>query len=413
MTTRHLIDPAQDPVPVGTPEFKAHAHERYAQLRSLAPIHRVRLADSSVSWLVVGYDLAREALAHPKLSKNPEPYAEALRAAGREILLAGTGFGGNMLMADPPEHTRLRRLVAGAFTSGAAERLAPRIEELAHELIDAIADRGEADLVASYTGPLPMAVICELLGVPAQRQADLQAWTRTAVGNPSAPQRSSLLALNAYLRDLLEVKRQSPANDLLSRLIAVRDQDGGRLSEAELLGTTVILVVAGHETTVNLLGNAVVALLRHPDQACALRARPELIPGAVEEFLRFDASVETTPARFATESFTLGGQTIKAGDTVVVALGSAGRDAPVEPGGDPDRLDVGRASSRHLSFGHGIHHCIGAPLARLEAAIALQALLTRLPDLRWADPAHEVEWLPAGITRGPVRLPVRFTPAER
>ncbi|WP_250853093.1 cytochrome P450 [Streptomyces rhizosphaericus] len=303
MTTRHLTDPAQDPVPVGTPEFKAHAHERYAQLRSLAPIHRVRLADSSVSWLVVGYDLAREALAHPKLSKNPEPYAEALRASGREILLAGTGFGGNMLMADPPEHTRLRRLVADAFMSGATARLAPRIEELAHELIDAIADRGEADLVASYTGPLPMAVICELLGVPAQRQADLQAWTRTAMGNPSAPQRSGLLALNAYLRDLLEVKRQSPANDLLSRLIAVRDQDGGRL---------------------------------HPDQACALRARPELIPEAVEEFLRFDASVETTPGRAGRRPRSAG-------------RGASVAPAPVLRSWDPP---LHRCSSRPAGGGH-------------------------------------------------------------
>ncbi|MFE0455592.1 cytochrome P450 [Streptomyces sp. NPDC058914] len=395
---------------VGTPDFKAHAHERYAALRARAPIHRVRMPDGSLGWLVVGYELARTALAHPLLSKDPAPFEEALRASGRHILLAGSGFGGNMLMADPPQHTRLRRLVSGAFTTGAVEALAPRVEELAHQYIDTFAPRGETDLVTAYTGPLPMAVICELLGVPAERRDDLQSWTRAAMTNPSDRQRASLLALNDYLRGLLEEKRHRPQDDLLSRLIAVRDEDDGRLSDAELLGTAVILVAAGHETTVNLLGNALVALLDHPDQARALRMAPERIPGAVEEFLRYDAPVESSPTRFATERFTLDGAVIEPGDTVTVALTSAGRDAQVEPGSDPGRLDVLRPNARHVSFGHGIHYCIGAPLARLEATVALRILLTRLPDLEWARPAENVTWLPAGITRGPVRLPVRFTP---
>lgn len=412
MSTPHADAPAvpQPPPHVGTADFKTHAHERYAQLRAAAPIHRVRLPDGTVGWLVVGYELAREALAHPKLSKDPEPFAEKLRASGRHILLAGSGFGGNMLMADPPEHTRLRRLVSNAFTPGAVKQLAPRIEELAHRHIDAFAARGETDLVSSYTGPLPMAVISELLGVAAERRDDLQAWTRASNASPSDRQRASMAALINYLRELLEDKRRHPKDDLLSRLIAVRDEDAGRLSDAELLGTAIILVVAGHETTVNMLGNAMVALLDHPDQARILRDRPDRIPGALEEFLRFDAAVESTPPRFATEEFTLGGQVIEAGDTVTVALTSAGRDAPVAAGSDPDRLDVLREDARHVSFGHGIHYCIGAPLARVEGAIALRVLLTRLPDMTWADPADEVAWLPAGITRGPVRVPVQFTP---
>lgn len=397
---------------VGTPDFKTHAHERYATLRALAPIHRVRMPDGSIGWLVVGHELARTALAHPLLSKDPAPYEEELRASGRHILLAGSGFGGNMLMADPPQHTRLRRLVSGAFTTGAVEALAPRVEELAHQYIDAFAPPGEADLVTAYTGPLPMAVICELLGVPAERRDDLQSWTRAAMTTPSDRQRAGLLAINSYLRELLEEKRNQPQDDLLSRLIAVRDEDDGKLSDAELLGTAVILVAAGHETTVNLLGNAMVALLDHPDQAQALRLAPERIPGAVEEFLRYDAPVESSPTRFATERFNLGGAVIEPGDTVTVALTSAGRDAPVEGGSDPDRLDVLRHNARHVSFGHGIHYCIGAPLARLEATIALRVLLSRLPDLEWARPGEDVTWLPTGITRGPVRLPVRFTPVS-
>lgn len=398
---------------VGTADFKAHAHDRYAELRRLGPLHRVRTADGSVTWLVVGYDLAREALAHPLLSKDPEPFTEQLRASGRHILLAGSGFGGNMLMADPPVHTRLRRLVSGVFTTQSVEKLAPRMEDLAHELVDAFAAQGHTDLVASFTAPLPITVISELLGVPEEARDDLLAWTRHSMGAPSERQRAGLTALNTYLRELLDAKRRRPADDLLSRLIAVRDEDSGKLSDTELLGTAVVLVVAGHETTVNLLGNALTALLDHPAQAQALREAPERIPGAVEEFLRYDPPLEITPTRFASEELELGGQVIGPGETVTVALTSAGRDAPVEAGADPDELDVLRPHARHVSFGHGIHYCIGAPLARLEAEIALRVLLSRLPDLAWAEPAEPVAWLPAGITRGPVRLPVRFTPTGR
>lgn len=397
------------PILVGTPEFKADAHARYAALRERGPIHRVRSADGSALWLVVDHELAREALAHPKLSKDPEPFAERLRAAGQHIMLAGSGFGGNMLTADPPEHTRLRRLVSRAFTAGAAERLAPWIERLSHRLLDDVAATGAADLVASFTRPLPMAVICELLGVPEERRADLQRWTRQGMDNPSEGQRAALSALNAYLRGLLDDKRRAPADDLLSQLIRVRDDDHDRLSGTELLGTTVLLVVAGHETTVNLLGNAVAALLSHPEQAAYLRARPERVPAAVEEFLRYDAPVETTPARFATEDLDLGGQRVRAGQAVAIALTSASRASL--PADEAARLDVTRPDPRHLAFGHGIHYCLGAPLARIEAAVALRVLLARLPGLAWADPSAEVRWLPAGITRGPVALPVRFTPS--
>ncbi|MFC7100756.1 cytochrome P450 [Nonomuraea rubra] len=273
--------------------------------------------------------------------------------------------------------------------------------------MDAFAADGRADLVASFTRPLPMAVICELLGVPEERRADLQRWTREGMSNPSEAQRAALVALNSYLRGLLGDKRRTPTGDLLSELARVHDDDHGRLSDTELLGTAVLLVVAGHETTVNLLGNALAALLDHPEQAAYLRERPRLVPAAVEEFLRYDAPVETTPARFATEDLTLGGQHIRAGQAVAVALTSASRDAL--PPDEAARLDVTRPEPRHLAFGHGIHYCLGAPLARVEAAVGLRVLLARLPGLAWADPSAAVRWLPAGITRGPVALPVRFT----
>jgi cytochrome P450 len=304
-----------------------------------------------------------------------------------------------MLMADPPEHTRLRRLVSGAFTTQAVQKLAPRVEELAHELIDRFIEQGSADLVSSFTTPLPITVISELLGVPQDAHSDLLTWTRHATGTPSEQQRTGLLALNTHLRDLIEAKRRDPADDLLSRLIAVRDEECGKLSDVELLGTAVILVVAGHETTVNLLGNAMVALLDDPDQAAVLRRDPKHVPGAIEEFLRYDPPLELTPTRFATADFELGGKPIRAGETVTIALTSAGRDAPVEAGADPDRLDVLRPHPKHVSFGRGIHHCIGAPLARLEGDIALRVLLSRLPDVRWADAAEPVAWLPAPAHR--------------
>ncbi|MCD0483368.1 cytochrome P450 [Streptacidiphilus sp. ASG 303] len=404
--------PGPDPGPplVGTPDFKADAHARYAALRARGPVHRVRFARGLEGWLVVGHDAAREALLHPALGKDTAPAEAALEAAGYLSNRPGVGLGGNMLTADPPEHTRLRRLVAGAFTPRRTEALAPRVREIADRLVDAFAPLGEADLVASFTAPLPMTVICELLGVPEEQRDGFRTWSQQALGNPPSAAREGAAALSRFLADLLAAKRARPGDDLLSALVAVRDEDDGRLSDTELVGTAVLLVVAGHETTVNLLGNALMALLRHPGQARLLRERPELLPGAVEEFLRYDAPVELTPQRFAAADVELGGCLIRRGDIVQVALTSVGRDGSGTGTADPDALDVTRDAARHLSFGHGIHYCLGAPLARLEAAVALGTLLRRLPGLEAAVPLDEVAWIPSGIMRGPVALPVRFTP---
>ncbi|MEU0468590.1 cytochrome P450 [Amycolatopsis sp. NPDC006131] len=388
--------------------FKADAHARYARLRAEGPIHRVSRPDGLDTWIVVSADLAREALTHPDLGKDPSVAAEALKAAGNHILFAGTGLGGNMLMSDPPDHTRLRKLAAAAFTHRRTQELAPAIERTARTLLAALPDEGETDLVESYTGPLPMTVISDLLGVPEPNRADFRRWSRVATGATSAEQRESMVLLNEFLADLLRDKRRSPGPDLLSALIAVHDEDDGRLSDTELLGTAVLLVTAGHETTVNLLGNAVVALLENRDQLDLLRAKPELLPGAVEEILRYDTSVELTPTRFATRDLELGGARIPRGGAVMIALGSANRDLPLPDGRDPATFDVRGPAVRHLAFGHGIHHCLGAPLARLEGRIALGALIETL-NLTWADPAAPLAWILGGIMRGPLSLPVRFT----
>jgi cytochrome P450 len=393
-----------------TAEFKADAPARYAELRERGPVHRSVFSTGIEGWLVVGHDAAQDALVHPALIKNSAPSRDKLDAAGYTNDRPGVGIGGNMLVSDPPDHTRLRRLVAGAFSPGRTKRLAPRVREIADGLVDAIAPKGEADLVEEFTAPLPVAVISELLGVPERDRSDFRAWSSLTLGAPSDRQRAAGLNLNRYLAELVAAKRREPDDALLSALVAVHDEDDGRLSEVELVGTAVLLVVAGHETTVNLLGNALVALLRDPAQADLLRERPELVPGAVEEFLRYDSSVEHATPRYAAEDLVLAGTPIARGDVVMVALSSASRDMPVPDGGDPAALDVSRRGVRHLSFGHGIHYCLGAPLARLETATALETLLRRIPDLAPAAPLEHVGWVPSGIMRGPLSLPVRFTP---
>ncbi|WP_035803295.1 cytochrome P450 family protein [Kitasatospora mediocidica] len=411
MTTTNPGPPPEDAADlpqIGARAFKTDAQARYAQLRERGPVHRVRLAGGMTGWLVVGYDAAREAFTHPALGKDPSPARAALEAAGYTSHLPGVGLGGNMLTVDPPEHTRLRRLVAGAFSPRRTAELAPRVQQITDDLLDAVAPLGRTDLVESFTGRLPMSVICELLGVPVDRREEFRRWSQQALGNPPGLQRIGAEQLTRFLAELVAAKRRTPGGDLLSALVAVHDEDDGGLSDVELLGTAVLLVVAGHDTTVNLLGNAVRALLTHPEQLQLLKDQPELMPSAVEEFLRYDAPVEITPPRFAAADLVLGGARISAGDVVHIALTSVGRDG----GARPDELDVARADSRHLSFGHGLHHCLGAPLARLEGVIALGTLLRRLPDLSLAVPADEIEWIPAGITRGPVALPVRFTPSD-
>ncbi|MGW7572099.1 cytochrome P450 family protein [Streptomyces tendae] len=408
------MSPQKQQCPVGADRvvldaaFKADAPGQYARLRALGPLHPVEYHQGLTGWLVVGYDLARQALTHPALLKDSEPATEALAAAGFILNQPGLGLVGHMLDADPPEHARLRRLVAGAFTPRRTAQLAPRIEQIAHDLLDALPPAGEADLVEVFNAPLPVTVIAELLGIPTEHREDFRHWSAHSMQVASPEHRPALLGLHGLLRDLVKAKRQAPADDLLSALVTAHDQEDGRLSEDELVGTAMLLVIAGHETTVNLLGNATLALLRHPDQLRLLRERPELLPGAVEEFLRYDTSVERSTNRYAAEDLELGGVTIPRGSIVTVALGSAGHDDSAAQGEDPGALDVARPNARHLAFGHGIHYCLGAPLARLEATIALRVLLSRVPELELAILADSLEWIPSGMMRGVLSLPVRY-----
>lgn len=395
-----------------TPEFKADAPRALAALRAGGPVRWIRLGSGLEAWAVLSYAEARTALTHPHLVKNPESALEAMEAVGLTGHKVGEGFGGSLLFSDPPDHTRLRRLVAPAFSARRTALLADRVREIAAELLDTLEAAGEGggevDLMAAYCAPLPMTVISELLGVPVEDRARFRIWSQSLVGIPTVAQRENGLLMHRYLAELIERKRAAPTGDLLSDLIAQHNAEDGRLSQVELVAMAVLLVVAGHDTTINLLGNAVTALLRQPEQADLLRAEPELIPGAVEEFLRLDSSVEQATFRFAAEDLELGGARIRRGDVVAVYLSEASRDAPQDDDGDLTRLDVTRANARHIAFGHGIHHCVGAPLARMEAGIAIDALVRRFPELNPAVPLTEVAWIPNGMMRGPVALPVRL-----
>ncbi|MBB2946467.1 cytochrome P450 [Actinoplanes lutulentus] len=391
-----------------TPEFKADAPRQFAALRAGGPVRRIRLGSGLEAWAVLSYEEARAALTHPHLRKDPEPALRALESANITGHKVGEGFGGSMLFTDPPDHTRLRRLVAPTFSARRTGMLAGRIQEITSELLDAMEPSDEVDLIESFCAPLPMTVISELLGVPVDERAQFRVWSQALVGIPSAEQREYAGLFHRYLAELVERKRAAPSGDLLSDLIAQRDEDDGRLSQAEVIAMAALLVVAGHDTTVNLLGNAVMALLRQPEQADLLRAKPDLIAGAVEEFLRLDSSVEQATFRFAAEDLELGGVPIRRGDVVAVYLAAASRDAPQEDDADLTLLDVTRPNARHLAFGHGIHHCIGAPLARMEASIALGSLLRRFPGMRPAIPLTDVAWIPNGMMRGPLSLPVRL-----
>ncbi|MGW0754025.1 cytochrome P450 family protein [Streptomyces sp. NPDC002587] len=384
-------------------EFNADPYPFYAALRALGPVHRVVISGIQ-TWLVVGHEEARQALAHPALSKN---WFDHEQFANVPVTAAAT----NMLDSDPPHHTRLRRLVAGEFTSRRVEALRPRVQQVTDELLDAMAaapDR-RADLIRSFAAPLPMTVICELLGVPDLDQERFRAWSNEVVAplDPANPDPRVMQEMTAYLYELVEAKAADPGEDLLSALIRTRDEDGDRLSPEELIGMAFLLLVAGHETTVNLIGNGVRALLAHPEQLAALRADPDgLIDGAVEEMLRYDGPVQHATYRFARADLEIGGTVIEAGSPVMIGLAAAGRDPDRFTG--PDAFDIRRAGPSHLAFGHGIHFCIGAPLARMEGRIAVRALLERFPDLAEDPEAGPRDWLPGTLMRGVTRLPLRW-----
>ncbi|MGP4000487.1 cytochrome P450 family protein [Streptomyces sp. 8N706] len=385
-------------------EFTRDPYPFYAALRARGPVHRIRMPEGTDAWLVVGYEEGRAALADPRLSKDWDNVSDT-------VGLSRVPTGAHMLNADPPHHTRLRKLVAKEFTPRRVEALAPGVQRITDELLDAMLAEpgGRADLVKSLAFPLPMSVICELVGVPFLDRASFRRWSDDALTSPDLDtRREATAAASEYLTGLLEQKRQRPGEDLLSALIRTTDEDGDRLSAEELLGTVWLLLVAGHETTVNLISSGVLALLRHPEQLAALRADFSLIDNAVEEMLRYDGPVETPTYRFTTEPVDIGGTVVPGGgELVLVAVADADRDPLRFPA--PERFDIRRDARGHLAFGHGIHYCLGAPLARLEARIAIRTLLERCPDLALDVHPAALTWRPGLLIRGPQQLPLRWT----
>ncbi|MFI9778894.1 cytochrome P450 [Streptomyces sp. NBC_01003] len=397
-------------------EFASDPYPAYAWLREHAPVHRTKLPSGVEAWLVTRYADARQALADSRLSKNPEHHAEDAQGKSK------TGIPGersanlmtHLLNIDPPDHTRLRRLVSKAFTPRRIAEFAPRVQALTDDLIDQFAAQGKADLIHDFAFPLPIYAICDLLGVPSEDQNDFRDWAGMMIrhgGGPRGGVGRSVKKIRGYLAELIHRKRNDLGNDLISGLIRASDH-GEHLTENEAVAMCFVLLFAGFETTINLIGNGMYTLLRHPEQRARLqesfrRGERELLTTGIEELLRYDGPVELATWRFATEPLTIGGQPIATGDPVLVVLAAADRDPARFH--TPDNLDLSRSDNQHLGYGHGIHYCLGAPLARLEGCTAIETLLRRLPDLELAGDPADLRWRGGLIMRGLRSLPVEFT----
>jgi cytochrome P450 len=385
------------------PEFVADPYPMYHRLRTEDPVHRSPLG----FWVLTRYEDVVAVLRDGRFAK------EAIAAyVAKRLGTTPTGLGMSMLDRDPPDHTRLRSLVSKAFTPRVVEGLRPRIQEVVDGLVDRAEDKHAMDLIEEFAYPIPIVVICEMLGVPVADHDRFRGWSldlargldASLFGESDLAQRAGAAqrALADYFRDLIAERRVTPRDDLLSLMIAA-EEAGDRLSETELLATCILLLVAGHETTVNLLGNGTLALLRHPDQLRLLRGNPGLIGSAVEELLRYDGPVQRT-ARIPSSDAVVDGHRIEAGEMVMPFIGAADRDPAQFP--DPDRLDLTRADNRHIAFGWGIHFCLGAPLARVEGQIAINTLVRRLPKLALAT--DRPEYRQSLTLRGLKSLPVAY-----
>jgi vitamin D3 1,25-hydroxylase len=373
----------------------------YAALRADEPVRRIQQPGGPV-WLISRYADVRAALADSRLSKD---WRYTLPPEERGAYPTHMPM---LLLLDPPEHTRLRKLVSRTFTLRRMEELRPRVRQIADELLDALPAAGPVDVMAQYAFLLPVFVICELLGVPAEDRDDFAAWSNLMVDDGGSPAGQEAAGkLTAYLVALIQAKRTTPDHALISGLIEVAD-GGDHLSEEELVAMAMLLLIAGHETTVNLIGNGLLALLTHPGQRALLLERPELLAPAVEEFLRWDSPVHTTPARFAAEDVEYAGVTIPAGAQVLLSLSAANRDG--ERFAEPDALRVDRQESGHVAFGHGLHHCLGAQLARIEGQEAIGRFLARRPGTELAVDPAELVHRESNLVRGLRTLPVTLGP---
>lgn len=393
------------------PEFAANPYPQYRVLREGAPVHRSLIGP----WVLSRYDDVIRVLRDPSLSVEVENATQLEYDVELASVFGDDARGSRaMLNIDPPDHDRLRRLVSKAFTPKMVETLRPEVERLVDEAIDEVVARGtgEMDLISDLAFPLPFTVISEMLGMPMERREELRTWSHAVVKTLDPilsveEAKAAVAASNAmvaYVLEVIEAKRRTPADDLLSGLIAA-EEDGSMLDEQELLDQVMLLYIAGHETTVNLIGNGTHALIQHPDQLARLREDPTLGQNAVEELLRFDSPVQFS-RRIAVQDFELDGETIEAGSFVLTCLGAANHD-PEHWGDTADELDLGRTgAAQHVSFGSGVHHCLGAALARVEGRAAFAALANRFTDLELVE--DQQAWNGRIVLRGLDSLPLRF-----
>ena len=400
------------------PAFTEAPYPTYAAWREEGPVHRTGLPDGLPLWLVTRYEDARRILKdHRRFVKNPvsvmtEEQLGKMTQASEKM----RPFMHHLLAVDVPDHTRLRKLVQKAFTPRFVEERRGRVQQIADELLDQVEERTrrtgrrEMNLIDDYAFPLPITVISEMLGIPYEDREDFRRWSNAAIETDTSADYSESIAPKMgefadYLRALFEKKRREPEEDLITGLLRA-EEEGETLSENELLSMVFILIVAGHETTVNLIGNGTLSLLTHPEELKRLRADPSLAAPAIEELLRYDGPVERTTMRFATEDVEVGNATIPKGAAVMVALASADRDP--QQFEKPDEVNIERRPAEHLAFGKGIHVCLGAPLARMEGQIAIGTLVKRMPNLQMATSPEELIWRKSLLIRGVVDLPLTF-----
>ncbi|MBR1170949.1 cytochrome P450 [Bradyrhizobium liaoningense] len=393
-----------------SPDFIRDPYPHYERLRTLDPIHLTPFGQYVVSrHAEVSVVLRDKRFGKDFVERSRRRYSD--RIMDEPVF---RNLGHTMLQADPPDHTRLRGLVVKAFTARRVEDMRPRIQEIVDHAIDAVIERGQMDLIGDFAFRLPVTIICDMLGIPEEHREAFHKGSSDGVRIldpvPMTPDEikqgnARNLMAQMYFQQLFELRRRNPGDDLTTQLV-LAEEDGNKLTNEELTANIMLLFVAGHETTVNLIGNGLLALHRNPDQLALLKARPELMTNAIEEFLRYDSSVQMTGRVTLEEIEDLGGVKIPKGETVLCLLGSANRDPAIYPD-RPDRLDVTRANVKPLSFGGGIHFCLGAQLARIEAEIAIATLLRRLPDLR-IDDVETPEWRPTFVLRGLKRLPASW-----